>query len=256
LTAEAELAAEEGRLLRQETTFAREFLERNGRASLDSDLVFRRLARPPSDDPFIDAYVRWQMLGFAPAWPEDGRAFDDEAFELLLSELPALMMNPRSDRETIARINSAIAREQVSDAEAEGLRQLDQSLREQSAAVQNLNRPALEFRRWIEEQCGDTGHRHHQARLERLGALVAAGWPTEELKRQIAQQFETAQRDKTFAAEERARVAEQAAKLIGRRTPVLQSVGVGENNSPQAQFDETAVYDFVVNEWIRLLQGQ
>jgi len=256
LTAEAEQALTDQRLPRQEPTFAREFLQRSGRASVDGKLVFKRLLRPLGKDPFIDAYVRWQLLGFGPVWPDDDRTLDDEDFELFLAELPALAMNPRSDREAIARINAALAREIVNDADAEALRQLDQSLRERSAEVQNLNRPALEFRRWIEEQCGNTGHRHHQARLERLDALVAAGWPTEELKRQIARRFEEARRDRSFTPEQRARVASQAARLVGRRVPIIQSVGVGENNSPQAQFDETAVYDFEVNEWIRLLQDK
>jgi hypothetical protein len=256
LTAEAEQAIAEERLARQETTFAREFLDRNAVARLDGALVFKRIARPASEDPFIDAYVRWQLLGFEPRLPESDREYGDKDFERTLSDFPALLMNPRSDRDAIARVNAAIARESVSDSDADALRALDRTLGERAAAVQNLNRPALELRRWLEEKSGREGPRHHQARLELLGALVRAGWPTEDLKRQIAQGFETARSDRTFSAEERARVARQAGALAGLRTPIIQSVGVGENNSPQAQFDETAVYDFEVNEWVRILQNK
>ncbi len=256
LAAEGAQAMEDGRLPRQETTFAREFLERSSRASINGDLVFDRLQHPAHKDPFVDAHIRWQLFGFEPIWPETERDFDDEEFEEMLSDLPALLPNPRSDRGAIGRINAALAREQVSDSDAEAIRALDQSLRDESARISDLNRPGLELRGLIEERVGEVGHRAHQVRLEHLAAMVEAGWPVEDLKRRIADHFEQARDDAAFTAEQRERVASQAVKLIGLRTPLILSVGIGENNSPQAQFDETAVYDFEVNEWIRILQGK
>lgn len=256
LIAEAEQARDEQVLPRQDLSFARELLLQEERPGVSGDAIFKLLVNPVHNDGWIDAYARWQLLGFEPAWPAKARDFGDEEFEEFLSDLPALLMNPRSDRETIARVNIALSRERVSDPDAAALRELDQSLRTREAEIQNLNRPALELRRWVEERCGLEGHRHHQARLERLGAMVAAGWPVEELKRQIAQRLDQSHRDPALTPPLRARLASQAATLAGRRTPVIESVGVGENNSPRAQFDEAAVYDFEVNEWIRILQGK
>lgn len=255
LTAEAREAMKENRLPRQETTFAREFLREHEREAIPGDLVRKRFERRINRDPFIDAYVRWQLLGFEPAWPGD--SLKDTDFDRLIEELPALLANPRCDRAFIARVNDAIRRQQVSDAEAQAIREADAALTARASEVNNLNRPALEIRRWLErgaeERGGESAVRAHLLRLERVRALVSAGWNAEGQKRDILRRFEAAKRDPTLTDEHRARLAQAARSMIGLRAPIVTRVGIGNENAVEAQFDEAAVYDFEVNEWVRAL---
>lgn len=251
LTEEAEAAREKEALPRRGSDFARDFRRLHGGAVPGGRVVWSRMRRPLSRDPFIDAYVRWQLLGFNPELPE-ASALDDRAFERFLADLPALLKNPRSDRRLLAQVNRALAREELNESDARAMSDLDRDLRKRTRLVNELNRPALELRRWVERQAGATGHRIHQVRLERLAAMVVAGWNVEGLKRQIAQGFNDAKRDYSFTLEERQRVAGQARKLIGLRTKFVTRIGAADG-APQAEFDEGAVYDFEVESWVRAL---
>lgn len=251
LTAEARQGQKENRLPRQETTFAAEFLREHGRESVPGDLVWKRFERRTNRDAFIDAYVRWQLLGFNPAWPGD--SIKDADLDRLIEELPALLPNPRTDRAFIARVNDAIRRQQVSDAEAQAIREADAALTRRASEINNLNRPALEIRRWLERSAGESTFRAHLMRLERVRALVSAGWNAEGPKRDILRRFEESKRHAELTDEHRARLAQAARSMIGLRAPIVTRVGIGNENAVEAQFDEAAVYDFEVNEWVRAL---
>lgn len=253
LTQEAEQAKSEEKLPRQTANFYREF-KKSENVEINSKMVWEKIRRPLSKDPFIDSYIRWQLTGFNPTMP-DADDFEDSDFENFLNSLPQLLGNPRSDRNTLAKINQALGREQVSDEDAEKLNEMDKEIRNKSNQVNNLNKPGIQLRNWVDKQVGNKGHRIHQARLERLAAMVKTGWNAERHKRTIAQGFENSKRDYSLTPEMRRRIAEQAQQLVGLRTAILTRVSVNEGIAT-AQFDEAAVYDFEVREWVRSLAGK
>jgi len=238
---------------------AREILASEGLAGISFDAIARRLLRPQHDDPFVDAYVRWQLTGFDPPLPVDGTgASSDREFSELLESLPPLVRNPRSEPALVATVNRLLARERVSESEAGAIAETNRELRAREAAMRNLSRPALQLRLWFERTLNDAGDnigRVFQTRLNRLRALVEAGWGVERLKREIERDLDGAQRDLTFTPEQRDAVAARARRLVGLRTPIVTRIAAPDG-VPQADFDETAVYDFEVRAWLRALAGR
>jgi hypothetical protein len=256
LQAEGEQSKRESALARQEATFARAFTQRQG-AAVDPVLAWAKFTRPAHRDDLIDAYVRWQWTGFEPAPPTKPAGeedFDDAAFADLLASLPAMTANPRSDRGMIARVNAALAREEVSESDASALAKLNEDLQTQAGRAADLNRPGLELRTWIERRFEDHPVRVHLLRLERIGAMVAAGWNVEDMKARFAAGIERSMRERELDADDRRVIAAAAARLAGRRTPIVTRVGAAEF-APEAEFDEAAVYDFEVKAWVRVLDG-
>jgi len=256
LQAEGEQTKREGALVRQEATFASEFARRDG-AAVDSVLAWAKFTRPAHRDDIIDAYVRWQWTGFEPTPPRKPAGdedFDDAAFADLLASLPAMSANPRSDREMIARVNAALSREEVSESDAAALGKLNEDLQAQAGRAADLNRPGLELRAWIERRFEDHPVRVHLLRLERIGAMVAAGWNVEDVKARFAAGIERSMRERELDADDRREIAAAATRLDGRRTPIVTRVGATER-APEAEFDEAAVYDFEVKAWVRVLDG-
>ena len=256
LTQEAQDARGAGELTRREADFVHTFLSERGlaRDHIPPRIAWNALRRPQSDAPFIDAYVRWQLTGFTAAIPA-ADALSNDDFESFLKALPPYLVNPGSDREIIDRINAALRLQRLSEQESEALMSLHHDLRERLRTISALNVPATRLREWVAEQVGDRGLRIHQVRIERLAALVSGGWNTERLKREIAGGLRGAVRDASFTPEQRARLAEQMRRLAGRRKPIVTRIAVSEG-AAQAQFDEAAVYDFEVSEWIRIMHGK
>ncbi len=89
LLEEARLAKTEEELPRQNADFARQA----GQQPLPPIIVGRQLIRRADRDPFVDAYVRWQLTSFEPALPE----MNDRAFERFLCELRPMLEYPRGN---------------------------------------------------------------------------------------------------------------------------------------------------------------
>jgi len=258
---EAQQARDSGELARKEADFAAAFLRERELAAdfVPAHIIWNALRRPQHDrDPFIDAYIRWQLTGFANAAIPPEESLSIEEFESFLANLPAYLLNPRSDRQTVARLNSVLNRQNLSEKEISDLTAISEDLQTREQRVTALNIPAERFRAWIEKQAGARGMRVHQARIERLGSMVGSGWNPERLKREIAAGLEAAAKDYSFTPDQRRRVAGQMLTLAGRRTPIITRITPPQSadDVAQAQFDEAALYDFEVTEWIRIMQGK
>jgi hypothetical protein len=55
------------------------------------------LAKTQHQDPFIDAYIRWQLASFNPDFPP----LSDSQFETLLEAMPRFIGNPRADQQLV-----------------------------------------------------------------------------------------------------------------------------------------------------------
>lgn len=256
LTAEARIALQDGAITRRSPTFAAAFLrERDAAAdSIPPQVAWNALRRKQNNDPFIDAYIRWQLTGFNPQ-PPDEDSLAQEQFERFLVDLPPYLFNPRSESQVVYRVNAALARTRLTDEQAAEISALNKDLIDRSRSTIALNAPAIALRVWIEQNVSDRGMRIHQIRLERIAAMVAGGWNPDQLKRRMTRDLEAAVKDYAFTPAQRARVAQQMTRTAGRRTPIVTRVSV-EESVATAQFDEAAVYDFEVREWIRTMQGK
>ena len=243
LADEARLVKTDAQLPRQEADFAQE-LER----SLPPELVGSRLVRRVDRDPFVDAYVRWQLTSFDPTLPQ----MADGAFQRFLRDLPPMLESPRAREALIGEIYAAIRSGKLSQPEQLSLgRRLD-ALAKQTRQARTMNRPTMSLYDWVASQLSPTGARMLQLELARLNAMVDAGWPTEAAKSQLEELFNASARDESFDAEQRRLVAEMTQRLVGR-TRVYLAVARIDESAVVAQFNDTGVYDFDVQRWTKAI---
>lgn len=251
LTTEARAAKREGRLTRTEADFAESFDHET-----DPHELGRQIMRRQDRDPFIDAYIRWQLTSFEIILPEVA----DRRFEKFLGELPDFAENPRADevvlaliqrwRETLEQREGA----QLTEDEAAGVNRELNTLSEAHTRASRFSDPARKLRDWMIEKLEENGGlRVHQARLELCNSLIEAGWPVSDVKRQILDGLEASHRDASLTAEHRRTLARQMAQLANARRAILQTARV-INNRLEFTINETAVYDFEVNAWIRAMR--
>ena len=243
LADEARLIKNDKQLPRRDANFAQEFGQ-----SLPPELVGSRLVRRVDRDPFVDAYVRWQLTSFDPAL----RPMADRAFQRFLRDLPPMVESPRAREALIGEINAAIRSGQLSQSEQLALgRRLD-GLAKQTREARTMNRPTGSFYDWVASQLPPTGARVLQLELARLNALVNAGWPTDTAKSQLEELFNASARDESFDADQRRLVAEMTQRLVGRTRVYLTSARIDEG-AVVAQFNDTGVYDFDVQRWTKAI---
>ena len=213
------------------------------------EMLARRLARRAHADGFVDAYVRWQLTSFDPPLPD----LDERALERFLAQLPPLLHNPHAEETLIESLGSAAREGQLSPrVQADVRRGLD-DLAKRAGLVQALNRPALELRDWIDKKLPESGPPRLMAALERCGALVEAGWEASPAKLEVEQRFRARGRDLTLTSQQRVRLAAQAGRLAGRSRTYVRSARIVEG-ALVVDYQDTAVYNFDVRRWIKLLR--
>ena len=241
---EARLAKIEEQLPRQDADFAR----RAGQQPLPPLIVGRQLIRRADRDPFVDAYVRWQLTSFEPALPE----MTDREFERFLSELPPMLENPRANGSLLGDVNAALRAGALGESTQAALRRRLDALAAQTGRARTMNRPATRLYDWVARQLPQTGARALQLELARLDALVDAGWPSDTAKSHLEDLFNASARDRSFTPDQRRLVASQAQRLAGRTRVFLISARI-DQGALVAQFNDTGVYDFDVKRWTRAL---
>lgn len=241
---EAKQAKHDQQLPRATADFAGGF----GRA-VPPEMLARRMARRAHADGFVDAYVRWQLTSFDPPLPD----LDERALERFLAQLPPLLHNPHAEETLIESLGSAAREGQLPPrVQADVRRGLD-DLAKRAGLVQALNRPALELRDWIDKKLPESGPPRLMAALERCGALVEAGWEASPAKLEVEQRFRARGRDLTLTSQQRVRLAAQAGRLAGRSRTYVRSARIVEG-ALVVDYQDTAVYNFDVRRWIKLLR--
>ncbi len=244
LLKEARLAKTDEELPRQNADFARQA----GQQPLPPMIVGRQLIRRADRDPFVDAYVRWQLTSFEPALPE----MTDREFERFLSELPPMLENPRANGSLLGDVNAAIRAGALSESSQAVLRRRLDALAAKAGRARTMNQPTMRFYDWVASQLPQTGTRVLQLELARLEALIDTGWPSDAAKSHLEELFNASARDRSFTPDQRRLVASQAQRLAGRTRVFLTSARI-DQGALIAQFNDTGVYDFDVKRWTRAL---
>ncbi|MHC4948289.1 MAG: hypothetical protein ACYTG1_08510 [Planctomycetota bacterium] len=243
LTAEAEAARAGDASIRAETDFA----AASGLA-VDPRATGARLLRPVHRDPFVDAYVRWQLTGFRVELP----ALTGRQLAAVLDDLPAYAPNPWAGRPTIALLNRAVRAGVLPEPEQERLAARLDALSAEASRAAARNEPARRLRDWLAERLDATPGGRLRCELARCAALVDAGWDCERRKVELERHFEAAARDPRLDDDDRRELAAVAGRLAGRRRAYVRSARL-EDGAAAVVFDDTGVYDFDVRRWVRLL---
>ncbi len=250
LTREAQRFQNDPSGLPGEPDFARRF-----DGTIEADDLERALCRRTHRNPFIDAYVRWQLTSFA----DDSRALgelDEQLFGAFLRHAPTLVANPRADRDLVALLKRGNESGPLSGADLRRLQRLERQLNQMTKRAELLNRPAIGFYEWAPEKLGLTGPRPRQWLLCRCAATIAAGWPARAIKSAISRAFTESVSDPRFTPAQRRVVAAQSRRLIGLDRTIINQMTFLADGSLRVSFSRSRVEAKDVEVWVERLMGK
>jgi hypothetical protein len=224
-----------------------DFAEDYGR-TLTAQAVVTRLLRSQHADPFVDAYVRWQLTSFDAPLPALGR----RKFESFLETLPDLAPNPMADPELLRTLDRAREIAPLDEDQQSRLRGMLDDVQRRTNEARAANEPALRFRAWIIDAMPEDDPRGAQASVERCAALLAARWDLDRAKAEVARRCEALD---GLGPDDRRRLARQAEALLEPRALIVTRARL-EGTSVSVRYKECAVYDFDVRAWLRAAKGR
>ena len=241
---EAEKSKADGTLVRNSADFARTFGEPPPQPAL-----LEKLTRRIDSDPFVDAYIRWQLTSFNPP------AFEmtNVAFERLVQTLPPPLENPRADLAILESLQRASARGALSEPQQKEVNDRLNELAAQASRAVALNQPALQFRAWLADRFKREPYRLLKLMLDEARVLAKAGWPVEEAKAEIDKTLETASRLRDFTADQRRDFLLAAENSMVKARMYAASAGVSDN-ALYANYATTGIFDYDVRRWARALE--
>lgn len=192
-----------------EPTIAAE-IEESG-AKVDEVDVLRAMVRRQHRDPFVDAYIRWQLTGFDVTLPE----ISDRDFITFMDNAPAFVENPAADPRIVSFFEQAERAGAHAPDRVEFIRRAQAEMETKQREAVRLNEPATKYREWVAEQLGETGVRPRQWMMEELAAKIAAGWPVSDIKGAMSRAYSDSVNDETFTPEQRAMLVNQLKTIIG-----------------------------------------
>ena len=231
-------------------TLSPDFAQRFDREIPNADLS-QAILEPTHRDPFVDAYVRWQLTSFDPALPE----FNDQQFADFMDNIAALVQNPRADPQIIDTLER-LAESAVLPAQR--LQQLQEDVAEldrRTTITAQFNEPAISFAQWVQRKLGETGPRPRQWLLARCAATIRAGWSTRSIKTRITRNFTASLDDKSFTTDHRRLVVQQAQQLVGFKRRFVNEVTFLANGSVRVTFSTGGVDRDDVKRWSDRLAG-
>lgn len=238
-------------------TDAPDFATRWERADgLDAEALGRRIVARIDKDPFVDAYVRWQLTSCEPALP----AIDDRAFLHVMDAMPPLMPNPAADPQLVRLMEQADTAEFLTDDEREYIRRLDRERLERTRVAESLCRPAQMYRDWFSDQFASNAARTHMLLCETCAATIAAGWSTRSIKTQLTRALRewglTRDADDADDTAQRRAVVNVAQMLAGRETAFVNTVTFMANGTVNVRFSRARVTQRDVDRWADLVYGR
>lgn len=213
------------------------------------ETIQNALAASQHRDPFIDAYIRWQLLSFQPPFPE----LDDRAFLRLLRNLPALVENPRGEQAFMELVARAEKMDALSPGDFDQLRQLDELRSQQMHLAESLNRPAMAIREWIRAGSEDSPVRTLQSMVEECAATIDGAWPPRDIKGALTQTFTRAAGE--LGREEKRLLAEQTQGLVGKNRRFVNSITFFADRSINVSYARAQVTQRDFDRWMERLAG-
>ena len=222
--------------------------------TIESDDLDRALCRRTHPNPFIDAYVRWQLISFADD-PRALGALDEQLFGAFLRHAPAMVTNPRADRDLVALLKRGSESGPLSSADLRRLQRMERQLNQMTKRAKLLNRPAIGFYEWAQKELGLTGPRPRQWLLCRCAATITAGWPARPIKSAISRAFTESVSDPRFTPAQRRLVATQTRRLIGLDRTIINQMTFLADGSLRVTFSRSRVEAKDVEAWVQRLMG-
>ena len=204
LVEEANFAIREGKLHNEKSDYATRFT---------SEIPLRDLSEAVAGhvhaEPFIDAYVRWQLISLSPSLPD----LDDRQFIALISNTPAMVVNPKADAAVISRFEHAESASGLSFDQIGELRLAKVELERRVAIADSFNRPAREFRNWLSDQFATSRMRQHSLVIEECAATIKSGWPPRSIKSKLTKIMKHLGDDSSISQAQRQFIAQQLRQL-------------------------------------------
>ncbi len=217
---------------------------------LPEELIAQALTRPMDQDPFVDAYIRWQLTSFRPQ-----PRWSQRDFLRLLSQLPAMVPNPRGDEQVHALLERAVELGPLNRSDRRQLQQFSRELDEQTERAETLNRPALELRTWIRDTVEDDDMRRIQALMEQCAATIDAAWSTQGVKMRISFAMSAGAESDTLTNAQRRAIAEQLQRLVGRHRRFVNQITFLANSTVNVTYSNARVTQRDVDNWLERLAG-
>lgn len=250
LLLEAEQSRKDQKLARNEADFAASFKD-----EIPDEDVLKAIVQQVHRNPFVDAYVRWQLTGFNPILP----ALDDRQFLKLMAAAPALLPNPCADDATVATFEKAEEATKLAQRDVDRLRENWLQLNRQRQVIETLNTPALQWRKWVENQLPGGGPRRIQWLIERIASTIAAGWDSRDAKGDLtraAKDLGKSVGDLALSPQQTQMVCEQIQRMKGMRRRMIEDVAVLATGRVDVSFANMYVSDNDIEKWVESLGGK
>ncbi len=247
LLIEEALEAQKNELL---PTLSPDFAKRFEHQIPQDDLTQAILVRT-HPNPFVDAYVRWQLTSFDPPLPQ----LSDQEFAFFMDAIPALIPNPRADPEVVRAL------EQIEDLLVLSARRFQQvrddvaQLDRRTNLAERFNEPALSFAKWVQDKLGPTGPRSRQWLLARCAATTQGSWSTQSIKSAITRNFTASIDDQSLTSDHRRLIVRQAQRLVGPKRRFARDVTFLANRTVRVTFSKVGVNQDDAKRWSDLLAG-
>jgi hypothetical protein len=246
LAAEARLIVAAGLDPPEEADFARRHP-----LALDPSAILEALGAPADRDPFVDAYVRFQLTSADP----DPALLEERGLRRLLERAPRLLENPRADARVLAALRRAHGAGSLSKRQLQALRALAADLEARAQRAARLNGPAERFARWLESALQSRGHLGAEWALRRCAAAVSAGWPVAKLKAQVTAALQAAAADPGLEAAQRQQVAQAIRQLAGVERESVESITFMADGSVRAAFATSRISAEDAERWATILES-
>lgn len=211
--------------------------------------VLAAIVRPQHADPFVDAYVRWQLTGLA----GDAAAPDERAIQELFERLPRPVENPRSDESLLRKLERAAAAGPLPRGELERLRREVAAAESSALGAEALNQAHDGFMAWFDGRLGAAGFHRPALLALRLGNLADRGWPVARLKADLTRALTEGPRPEGPG---RALLERALDHYTGRQRRFLERVTFMADGSIRLDLGATGISTEDASRWRSLLDGK
>ena len=216
---------------------------------IDPEPLIDALTRRAHQDPFTDAYVRWQLTSHDPALS----GLDQARFVRLVREAPVLVPNPRADPQVVALFERVADAGPLAETDLKRFRRILERLEAQTARAQTLGRPARGFHEWAQRRLAADALRSRQWQLVTLAATVSAGWPVADLKSKVTQTLGAAASGAALTPSQRGLLARQLRALRGLERRTVNQVTFMADGSVRVTFATSRIGDDDIDRWLERL---
>lgn len=244
LTAEAIAFRDSHVLRRDEPDFVRVFEYR-----LNPETALRMTqATQHADDPVVDAYVRWQLLGFIAT----DAMFDVSAIG---PTLPPYTQNPAADHRLVTAFEK-IDRRSVHEPSVQRevfLRWDDVRHSTRLAELENV--PTRNLRRAVLDALPVDGPDRIRYMIFELEDMIDAGWDTRSIKTRLGRELRERKLDDSITMEQRWSLVRKIESMEGLDRRMVRQVELDPNadNALDVGFGSAAVRSTDVEKWIAYL---